>query len=120
MADDPASLLNRYHAALARLDYDAMAQMFAPDAVYASSGVGSLTGRDAIIAAFRQYFASHVHDESLDTLLENTGPQSAKAHWRLKVRELASGRVFGRSGTETVRFDASGVIVSVVVEDEVS
>jgi uncharacterized protein (TIGR02246 family) len=118
MADDPASLLARYHAALVRLDYEAMAQMFAKGAIYTSNGVGSLNGRDAIIAAFRQYFAGHVHEESINTQVENTAPGTAVAHWRLLVRDLSSGKQFARTGTETIRFDPSGRIVSVAVEDE--
>jgi tRNA A37 threonylcarbamoyladenosine modification protein TsaB len=42
---DPRKRLEEYHAALDRLDFDAIEAMFAPDAVYVSNGVGSFMGR---------------------------------------------------------------------------
>jgi uncharacterized protein (TIGR02246 family) len=120
MADDPASLLARYHAALDSLDFDALAEMFAPDAVYVSNGVGSLKGRDEIIAAFREYFGRYAHEESVDTRVEEAGPFTVRSHWRLVARDKEGDRHVRRSGVETIWFDPDGRIISVMVDDEPS
>jgi uncharacterized protein (TIGR02246 family) len=113
----PAALLARYHAALDRLDFDALAEIFAPDAVYLSNGVGSLKGRDEIIAAFRDYFGRYAHEESVDTRIEEMDARAVRSHWRLVARDKHFGRHVRRAGIETVWFDETGRIVSVMVED---
>jgi uncharacterized protein (TIGR02246 family) len=117
-AKGPSALLARYHAALDRLDFDAMQEMFAPDAVYVSNGVGSLKGRDAILAAFRDYFSAYAHDESVDTRIEEVDARTVRSHWRLVARDRKGGRLVRRSGIETIWFDDAGRIVSVMVDDD--
>ncbi len=114
----PAALLARYHGALDRLDFDALAGMFAPDAVYLSNGVGSLKGRDEIIAAFRDYFSRYVHEESVDTSIEEIGPNTVRSHWRLRASNRDGGNHVHRGGVETIWFDDQGLIISVMVEDD--
>jgi ketosteroid isomerase-like protein len=114
---DPATLLARYHAALDRLDFDTLQLMFAPDAVYLSNGVGSLKGRDEIIAAFRDYFGRYAHEESVDTRIEEIDARTVRSHWRLVARDREGRRLVRREGVETIWFDESGRIVSVMVDD---
>jgi ketosteroid isomerase-like protein len=113
----PAVLLARYRAALDRLDFEALARQFAPDAVYLSNGVGSLKGRDEILAAFRGYFGRFAHVDSVDTRIEETGPFTIRSHWRLVAIDRQDGRRTSRSGIEAVSFDEAGRIISVEVED---
>jgi ketosteroid isomerase-like protein len=113
---DPRRRLEQYHAALDRLDFDALEAMFATDAVYVSNGVGSLKGRGAIIAAFREYFGEFRHEESVDTRIETLGTNEVRSHWRLKARDK-SGKVIRREGTETVWFADDGSIVTILVDD---
>lgn len=114
----PPALLARYHAALDRLDFDALAGMFAPDAVYLSNGVGSLKGRDEIIAAFRDYFSRYAHEESVDTSIEEIGPNTVRSHWWLRARDRNGGEHVHRGGIETIWFDNDGMIISVMVDDD--
>ena len=114
----PAALLARYHAALDRLDFDALVGMFAPDAVYLSNGVGRLKGRDEIVSAFRDYFGRFAHEESVDTRIEEIGPNTVRSHWRLRARDRDGGKHVHRGGIETIWFDNDGLIVSVLVDDD--
>jgi ketosteroid isomerase-like protein len=113
---DPRKRLEEYHAALDRLDFEAIEAMFAPDAVYVSNGVGSLKGRGDIIAAFREYFGEYRHEESVDTRIETLGANEVRSHWRLKARDT-SGKVFRREGIETVWFGDDGAIITILVDD---
>jgi len=114
---DPAALLAAYHAALDRLDFQALKKMFAPDAVYVSAGVGSLKGRAQIIAAFRDYFDINEHRESVDTQIVALDAASARSHWRLTAFDRTTGQTVRRQGIETIWFRADGRIVSIIVED---
>lgn len=114
---DPATLLSAYHSALDRLDFRALRQMFAPDAVYVSAGVGSLKGRAQIIAAFRDYFIVNEHRESVDNAVVTLDAASARSHWRLTAFDRSSGETVHREGLETVWFRPDGRIVAIMVED---
>jgi uncharacterized protein (TIGR02246 family) len=115
---DPVALVRRYHDALNRYDAAVVTPMFAPDAVYVSPGVsGRIAGRDKIISAFNAYFAAHPDQRAEDSEIVRTGPFSARSRWRLEATEKPSGRVVHRAGTETVTFDAAGLITFVEVED---
>ena len=113
---DPRKRLEEYHAALDRLDFDALEPMFAMDAVYVSNGVGSLKGRGAIISAFRDYFDEFRHEESVDTRIEILGAKEVRSHWRLRAKDR-SGRTIQREGIETVWFSDDGSIVTILVDD---
>ena len=115
---DPVALVRRYHDALNRYDPAVVTPMFAPDAVYVSPGVaGRIAGRDNIIAAFNAYFAEHPDQRAEDDEIVRTGPLSARARWRLEATAKSSGLAVRRAGTETVTFDAAGLILRVEVED---
>ena len=53
MANDPVSVVERYHAALNAFDPAVIAPLMAPEAEYHSPSVGVIAGRDQIIAAMR-------------------------------------------------------------------
>lgn len=115
---DPAAALARYHAGLNALDWPAIEAAFAEAATYVSNGVGALTGRDAILAAFRAYFAEYSDQVATDERIEAMGPRSARAVWTLTATSVRSGRVSKRSGVEMIDFDAEGRILRVDVVDE--
>jgi len=114
---DPAERLVAYHGAIDRLDFVAIGTMLAADAVYLSNGVGSLKGRDAIVEAFRDYFARYRHEESVDTQIETIGPREVRSHWKLKARDGEGGGFVHRKGTETIWFGDNGEILTVIVND---
>lgn len=120
-AFDPVAALKTYHAAIDVLDFAAIEACFAPDAEYVSDGVGAISvGRDAILKAFRGYFACYGDQVSKDEQVAALSPRSAWSRWRLEATHAVSGARLVRSGEETVTFDADGRIMRVEVKDDVS
>jgi hypothetical protein len=118
MSLDPVEQLRRYHAALNRYEEAVVTPMFAPEAVYVSPGVnGRLVGREAIIAAFNAYFAEHPDQIAIDDSIAAVDPRTVQASWRLEATARSSGAQVRRRGTETVTFDAAGLIIRVEVQD---
>lgn len=118
MGFDPAEAVRDYHAAIAALDFDAIAGFFAEEAVYRSAGTGgSIAGRAAILAAFRRYFAEFPDQRAEDSLVERVSPHAARSLWSLVATSRHTGAVSRRAGEETVTFDAAGRIVLVEVRD---
>ncbi|WP_395447366.1 nuclear transport factor 2 family protein [Aminobacter sp. UC22_36] len=118
-AFDPVAALKSYHAAIDVLDFAAIAACFAPDAEYVSDGVGAISvGRDAILEAFRGYFACYGDQVSKDEQVAALSPRSAWSRWRLEATHAVSGARLIRSGEETVYFDADGRIMRVEVKDD--
>lgn len=118
-AFDPVAALTHYHAAIDVLDFAAIEACFAPDAEYVSDGVGAIVvGRDAIMAAFRGYFAVYGDQVSKDDEVAALSPRSAWSRWRLEATHAVSGARLVRSGEETVYFDADGRIMRVEVKDD--
>ncbi len=117
-AFDPVAALKRYHAAIDVLDFEAIEACFAPDAEYASDGIGAIVGRDAITEAFRSYFAVYDDQISKDEVMAALPPRSAWSRWRLEATHAVTGARLQRSGEETVYFDADGKIVRVEVKDD--
>ena len=117
-AHEPAEILRRYHDATNRLDYAELEASFAEGAVYISQGVGgTLSGRAAIMAGFRAYFAEYGDQVSEDVSIEALSTDSARSVWRLSATSAKTGKPLLRTGTETVRINAAGEIVEVVVTD---
>jgi ketosteroid isomerase-like protein len=114
---DQVEAVRRYHAALNDFDLDTVAEMFSPDAEYHSPGVGILHGRDAIMAAFRRYFADYSDQVAEDDRLYLLLPGTVRAEWRLRATSRSTGRTSIRRGIETVAFDAQGLIRRIDVED---
>jgi ketosteroid isomerase-like protein len=115
---DPVALLIAYHAAIQRLDFESIEAMFHDDAVYVSAGVGSLKGRTEILRAFRNYFERFPDQVATDNTVQKLDEHAAIARWQLAATDAATGVISNRSGDETVRFNASGKIVSVSVRDD--
>ena len=90
---------------------------FAEDAVYGSVKVGALSGRAAIMDAFRAYFDTYPDQVAIDELVEQVSPNAARAVWRLTATDARSGAPLVRRGEETITFDAAGRIVRVDVTD---
>ncbi len=114
---DPVFILRRFHEATNALDYAALEDMFAPDAVYTSAGVGgAVEGREAIMAAFRAYFEEYPDQVAEDISLDALSPVSARSVWRLERTSTRTGQWRERHGAETITVDAEGKIVRVDVE----
>jgi ketosteroid isomerase-like protein len=118
MAFDPVQALIAYHDAINQLDFEAIATMFAEDALYVSPGTGGETrGRAVILQAFRDYFARFPDQHAEDDLVELVGERSVRSLWRLEATDRATGEVIRRQGEEVTDFDDAGRIVRVTVFD---
>ena len=117
MPFSPVETTRLYHAAINALDFEAIAALFAIDAVYASSGIGEIAGRHAILEAFKAYFAVYPNQVAEDDLIEELSPRSAKSVWRLVATHNGTGEVSRRSGEEVILFDEAGKILRVTVQD---
>ena len=115
---NPAALLAEYTAALNRYDLDAVENMFANNAVYMSPGLGGeITGRNAIMQAFRAYFADHRDQVNVDwnvKLIENKKIQSA---WSLTATNVRTSEAVSRQGSQVMTFDGEDRIARVQVLD---
>ncbi|MBL8584539.1 MAG: nuclear transport factor 2 family protein [Rhizobiaceae bacterium] len=114
---EPAEAVRRYHDAINRLDYQALDDFFAQDAVYVSNGIGTVSGKEAILASFRAYFAEYPDQVAVDDLIENISAVEARSVWRLAATSARTGQPLIRSGEEIVRLDAEGRIERVYVRD---
>ncbi len=115
---DPAERLRHYHAAINTLDFDAITACFAEKAAYVSNGIGALRGRDAVMAAFRRYFARFPDQVATDSRVETLSSRSALSIWHLEATDAESGEKTTRSGSEILSFDRDGRIVTVEVTDD--
>jgi len=117
MNHDPAEILRDFHEATNEQDFPRLEVMFAPDVVYVSGGVGGrIEGRDAVMAAFRTYFAEYPDQTAEDIALERLSDISARSQWRLTGASTKTGQRRERAGFETITIDAKGLIVRVDVE----
>lgn len=117
MSFDPAARLQAFHDAINALDFEAIEAFFAEDAAYLSGGTGDMRGREAIMAAFRAYFADYPDQVAWNDKVETLGPDRARSFWNLKATYAQTGRPLVRRGIETITFDGTGRIVEVLVED---
>ena len=115
---DPVKQTVVYHDAINALDFATIEASFAEDAVYVSGGVGGrIEGREAIMAAFRSYFATYPDQVAEDTEIEAVGENAVRAVWRLTASHSETGEKLIRTGEETVTFNADGRIIRVDVTD---
>lgn len=114
---DPVDVLRRWHEAINALDFDAIEAFFADDATYGSKKVGSLRGKEAIMKAFRKYFAEYPDQIAVDDSFEKVGPVAAKSTWHLTATSATSGEKLIRRGEETIYLNADGKIERVDVTD---
>lgn len=119
MTPDQAVLIVRqYHAAIDRLDFEAIAQFFADDAVYISGGVGgTIHGREPIMAAFSSYFSEFPDQVSVDNSVESLSAFEVRSVWQLKATSRKTGDTVRRGGEEVVTLDGAGKIVRVEVNE---
>jgi len=114
---DHVEAMRRYHAALNAFDLAAVEQMFSKEAEYHSTGIGALRGREAIMAAFKRYFADYSNQVASDDQLYLLSASTVRAEWRLKATSRSTGQISIRKGIETITFDAKGLIRRIDVED---
>jgi ketosteroid isomerase-like protein len=117
MAVDPVERAKLFHDVINAIDFDAIEDFFAKDATYVSNGVGSLKGRDEIMAAFRRYFSDYPDQVAHDELTELVSPMAARAVWSLTATHSGTGKPLMRRGEETITFNAEGRVTNVDVTD---
>ncbi|OOG76618.1 DUF4440 domain-containing protein [Sinorhizobium sp. A49] len=118
MSLDPSALTARYHAAINALDFQSICDAFAENARYVSNGVGALSGRAAIVSAFRDYFLVYPDQVAEDGVIETLSPSSARATWHLTATNSKTGEKVERSGVEFLHFNGEGRIVAIEVFDD--
>jgi ketosteroid isomerase-like protein len=115
---DAATLLKHYHAALNAFEFDAVANMFAVDAIYVSPGLnGEISGREKIMSAMQEYFAEFADQVSVDEEIEHLNVFEVRTIWSLKATSIKTGHHLNRCGEEVVTFNNDGAIVRVEVQD---
>lgn len=116
-APDIVDIVERYHAAVNALDFDAIESFLTETAVYVSDGVGVFEGRDAIMQGFRTYFAEYGDQVAEDELVEAISERAVRSVWKLTATSAKTGKRLERSGEETVFLDRDGFIEKVIVRD---
>ncbi len=115
---NPAALLAEYTAALNRYDLGAVENMFAENAVYVSPGLnGEVTGRTAIMQAFRAYFADHTDQVNVDWNVKVIGNKKIQSDWSLTATKVHTGEAVSRQGSQVMTFDGEDRIARVQVLD---
>jgi ketosteroid isomerase-like protein len=114
---DPVAALVAFHAALDGRDDEALAKRLAPDAIYQSPGVGTLTGRERIVETIRHYFETLPDQQAWNDEVSRVSGRVAQCAWHLRATNRLTGKVVERRGIETVTFNDAGEVLSVVVED---
>ena len=117
MKFDPAERITVFHEAVNGMDIEEMRPFFAEDAVWVSDGVGSLVGRDAILAGIRQYFADYPDQTAVNHTVETLTPLSGRAVWSVRATHVVTGKPLVREGEETITFNEAGEVVRVDVTD---
>lgn len=118
MGFDPVARVVAYHAAINDLDFSTIEAMFAPDAVYASGGLGGMVaGRERIIEGFRAYFDAYPDQVAVDSVIEALDGSRVRSEWSLTATHRQTGDKLIRAGEEIVSFDHLGKIISVEVTD---
>jgi ketosteroid isomerase-like protein len=118
MVVDPVARLIAYHDAINALDFAAITEMFAEDAVYDSGGLGGVVaGRPAIMAGFRTYFDLYPDQVSEDEVVEALDARRVRSVWRLAATNRLTGDRLVRAGEEIVTFSGGGRILHVAVTD---
>ncbi len=113
-----AALLAEYTSALNRYDLDAVETMFAENAVYVSPGLnGEITGRNAIMQAFRAYFADHTAQVNVDWNVKIIGNKKIQSDWSLAATNAHTRQTVSRQGSQVMTFDGEDRIVRVQVLD---
>ncbi len=117
MKFDPASALVAYHKVLDGHDIAAVRNWFAEDVQYTSGGLGTVQGRDKVLAAIEKYFSVSPDHQAWDDKVRAVSERVAVCEWRLRATNKVTGAVVERHGLETITFDEQGKITNVVVID---
>jgi ketosteroid isomerase-like protein len=116
-APDIVDTVERYHAAVNALDFDAIESFLTETVVYVSDGVGVFEGRDAVMQGFRTYFAEYGDQVAEDELVEAISERAVRSVWKLTATSSKTGQKLVRSGEETAFLDREGFIEKVIVRD---
>jgi limonene-1,2-epoxide hydrolase len=114
---DPVSAVTTYHAALEARDFASLAQIYADEVEYTSVGIGSINGRNALMAALVSYFEKHPDQKAWDESVIAVDARKAQSVWQIRMNDPVTGQQVARSGTEIVTFNAAGKILNVQVFD---
>jgi hypothetical protein len=117
MTFDPAERIVIFHEAINGMNIEEMRPFFAESATWVSNGVGSLSGRDEVLAAIKQYFADYPDQTAVNHLVETLTPLSGRAVWSVRATHATTGKALVREGEETITFNEDGEVVSVDVTD---
>lgn len=117
-AFDPVRALVAYHDALNSHDVERVSAFLSEGARYRSKGLGDVVGRAAILAALARYFDLHPDHRAWDEEITGAGPNAVRARWRLTATNRQTGIAIGRSGIETLTFDADGRIALIEAIDD--
>ena len=110
--------LAAYTAALNRYDLHAVENMLAENAVYVSPGLkGKITGRAAIMTAFKTYFAEHVEQVNVDKNVSQISPIKVQSNWSLTATNKRTGKPVARKGLQVITFNDAGLIAFIQVLD---
>ncbi len=105
-------------AALNRYDLEAVAEMFAENAIYISEGTGGARqGRDAIIKAFKTYFSLHGDQVNVDHNVRQISATQLQSDWSLTATNQRTGQVVRRKGLQAITFNNAGLIERIQVFD---
>ena len=115
---DHQERLRFYFNALNAFDLKSVEALFAEDAVYTSTGLGtSINGRAKIMEAFRNYFPEFDDQISYDKNLALVSPNTHHSNWALVATSNKTGERINRSGTQITKFNSKGLIVAIQVQD---
>ena len=119
MKFDPAAALVAYHKVLDGHDIAAVRNWFAENVAYTSAGLGTVQGREKVLAAIEKYFSVSPDHQAWDDKVLAISERVAVCDWHLRATNKVTGAVVERHGLETITFDGHGKIESVVVVDTV-
>ena len=117
--NDLEGKLRFYFKALNAFDLKSVEEMFAEEAVYASSGLGAtIKGRAKIMKAFHVYFAEFNDQVSIDENIAIVSPLTLNSRWRLIATSNKTSQRIHRSGMQITKFNAAGLIIHIEVSDD--
>ena len=109
-ADEPVRIMERYAAALATNDVEALVALYTPNGVFIRDEMNPVVGREALRAAYKQVFATlkvnlafTIHEvEMVGDIAWLRGTSAGK------VKVLASGKEYSDAYNEVVVFRREG------------
>jgi ketosteroid isomerase-like protein len=116
-ASTPREVLHRYHAAMRAKDADALAELYADNAVhefpfFMPDRPDRLIGREAVRASYRESWANHPLeiDAIMDAFVEDgADPEVVIGQWRLEGSLRETGKTVGLTGLLALRVSAGKI-----------